>query len=702
MYFVHNIRNHIIKDSAQYYLSAFRARIKNETSLWFAKRYPACLKHPTFNDLIADNLTTALAEHIVKHPESFYKKFSTPSNRRASYPFIDTLLSLKAIEADPDKYKLTLLSDNSFIDNKSISRPGNNIRLSVVHDINNIRQSLKDVAQYSEGDVALAMLETYNPIDFNFHSDWLIHLRNRDHKKALHKETYREVFLKVLSPKGLHLAYKTQAINWEDYQSERLTQAQWRHLVQNIAKDAFVAMGYHTAEEAICNYAEMGKNLSRPFLSDDIFSEKVNCKFRNAIAQVLSKIDTNTHIAKLKKSVMINKKFLLTGFIEGINNQRQDKIKKTGFYKHHATYAAPLIKRIKRMTPAPFHQIMHQMCYWEWEQCNFTEGKISNSLVLQFAGHIKSLSLDFSETNRFLEQICDAVKHNIDSMNGDDTHLVDILSLTNEFAEKLRKTTQSLIVQKKALTFFLNHIHAMIKNNSLSENEIISLIEALSLCEAKKSPEDMAILFDDVVALNSTIKVSWMKRFGSTSINYAREIIRLKDSLSYPDEYFTYAVDSICKMHQQDSGGNFLRTNKIEELYDCLIKNNMISSLKQVIDSGLVLEGLFIDNEMDETNNVLVDLIEHVRQMPEEDRHYCAKIMTGLYSPASNIPDDIIKLLPHGLEQLAPTLTYSEAPYAKRFIDEYITRNNITPMDYLSECPEWQHPAVMKIISQSF
>lgn len=721
MKFISAIKQDVINKAADFYLSGFRSRIKNETASWFVRRYPHCVQTANFNEKLADTLTRHFAEHIVEHPESFAfrltyhggGRFQQSRQKKTNYPFIDTLLSLKAIQAKPDKYKLHLIDDKRFFDLEASDRYGDLVPMSVVHDIKYIRTELKQYEQYSEGDVALAMLNTFNPVTFTFTGCWVTELDKRSHNKEDQRNKFYAEFEKILSPKGLNLAYRKEIIDWEQRIPRRLTHAFWRHALQNMVYIIFSEMGYKTPKSAIEDYFFIEKDIHMATnYESDPFSTSVNERVE-LIRKRVEELVGNTQLGRTKKLIPVTVEAVLQAFLKGLQAQRSDTIKTTGYYAKHAAHTVPIMKRIRRTIPKHLHDAFRKLAYIEWEA---GPANGNTNALINAVSALKMLDIDIS-----------ALQHLIDKLNNyafykaaqtHDTskwHVITVLKGIELLATELNKPTSDgrAICSQQAIEHFISQLAYLFENEQKMDLQINSArLSNARLCIEMHTALAIYRTSGDITHWNtfterfidppaSTMSGSNFTKIRPQSTNIP---IVLNDLAYFVSEegddllpLFERVLDALIQYKSIFGDSRFTLFIPLTRIYHHYIKQDLDSYVAALVKKNILSLNMFSGTELEIG---LESTIKTLTEMPLRKQHYFAKVLAGLYDQNEGTPEALTALLEMPFDKMAVSLNENDAPYALPYIKAYLKSEGIGPIDYLSVCPAWQQPLTMSLLSE--
>lgn len=189
----------LIINNADLFLATFKSAIKYKTANILYKRNKAFLIKKKvaidlFNATITKQCINGMLKYLLAHPEHFFYGIK--------YPYIKSLYSLTVIKEDPNVNTLVWINDSYFISDPRLtnhntgelepySSLGSTVQINTLQNIEEIayrRIANKKIPQYSEDDVAYAMIDAFCVKTMTLSEDWyknlLLKAQKREDKKT--------------------------------------------------------------------------------------------------------------------------------------------------------------------------------------------------------------------------------------------------------------------------------------------------------------------------------------------------------------------------------------------------------------------------------------------------------------------------------------------------------------------------------------
>lgn len=716
-----------------YYLGTFGDFVKNKLSYILAARHPQLKKNHKLGEFTRTLFRKEFMPFLIKNPELFAK--------RMPFPFINTLASIKAFKANREKYSITWISDLIFIETSELPlhityQKNMQVTLNAIKNpiqgITEYQQSLlpEGYSWLSEKDVALAMLDDFNPKTLALEGNWVSLIKEKKSKQRLKKKAFIEQAAKLLSPTMLLkcMTYSIPKASEDESESRTITQSNWMDILRLSIKNIFNALDCSSREDALQCYIRIYKALAidSSYLSrsDYAFKSKL-IKAINIESKKIQELQ-RTHYSRIN----LPEDEFGRIFMQGVLNQVSKLSLDNPVYSFAKEHVLKGMKRIKRMRLS------------EEEKSRFKELLFHESFLIKFSKRkltcdifdLKSVCDDITKNSQLTLNILEdlilknsvlknlannssASKNNIFSLlNSSDEYwsisskdyerlpYISELSRTTKYVSKIIANAFKELnqLQRKASKWNYEAINSL---PDLGYFDKISLKDRLCVVDAIMSGN-----FSDIqhIVSNSTNTISKV----NTSLCFDRGLEALNRLLSItvgaevPEsnqhnqrQLLIVLLNAFCL---KGVINNFTQSFEYKFTYITLIA---------IATKRLRLDLVKLLNEHYDGSKERVIYEHHSYGVVSNPSKLLAKYLLniecistrrlfGLYAICIDDSRQVINIFDERLDdlvaQIEPTFGIALKPILRRFFKLY----NKTPFEYLTECPEWHQAHVMEILSE--
>jgi len=216
-----------LRNDKGFYLATFGKTVRDHAIKALFLRHPELQKNKNFKELALSQFKNAFLDTIIEYPEHFVRKIK--------HPYIKMLLSIKQYRLNPNNYNIVWIDDITFFDSNAIpSFFGQPLPTNTLHDLTHYDD--KNIMCYSEGDVALAMLDAYCGKTLTLEKGWTKELEARSEKKHVKKQAWLNDLTLAFQPRQLGKALRQKELIINDKKNKtKLTHKQWLLLIRDLS-----------------------------------------------------------------------------------------------------------------------------------------------------------------------------------------------------------------------------------------------------------------------------------------------------------------------------------------------------------------------------------------------------------------------------------------------------------------------------------
>lgn len=672
----------------EYYFSDFAKFVKDTVSVHFARRNSAYHGISGVNRAMQKTLLSAFFDYAVKYPQYF--------SRTEKSDWHEILLSIKFMKDSEDTIlspstNIVWLSDNTFIDAYGID-DDTYYSVSLQRKLNVIQNLHEASAFYcneekihlSFQDVAYAMAEVYDPVSNTLTQDWEINLENRIQKKAKIKKEMLQALSDTFSVRQLSKALKTEKPD-ESLKNKkpRMTFPKWKIYCRFAVRKLFSPYKSYTLEEAFRVLIAVNERLSQA--SDNSFGTVSSS--HTSYGWLHSQVCSHT------MRCVISREDILSAMQHGINQLIGEKNESESIaFREYKGEIAPIMAKFKRMGIIGEHLNFYETCLLREAVMNqkVRPHKRKEKGWLTYNLHIKLTEIGVSQ-----EKISRLFNTWFAYSSRDhDNCTAHFLRYREPLLRKifLRKMRQSSPVLDMAFRIFTERLTDVpIDFDTIGIELQLQVIigfyvrkyaqrgdywerAAKTICNGVNQNHHHYHYHGIIGKTISTL----LKHDPSLHGGLMRGSISLlniaKSRLKYPDEQIYYIDTS--------------------SMVDVILQHNISGGLGILYNHGIKLHSQFSDDRL--YSDLTMKLISTESNLAIRQDQAC--FLIAMADEKLKIDDALIESISGSdLKDTALSLTAAHEHAFPNILRTLLQRHSdITPMSYITICPEWQRPFIIE------
>lgn len=726
-----------IIDKQDYYLGKFGSFVKDRVCQILASRHPHLQRNAVFGDTVRSLFRTEFMTFLIENPELFAKKMP--------YPFIDTLGSIKKLKARPDYYKIAWIGDKAFVDITKIPDHASHKDVMTL-TINSIKNPIDDSSEKQrkllpEGyfwlapkDVALAMMDDFDPDTLTLRGEWLALLKKKKSKQHEKKQAFIKSIESLLSPTMILKCMSSEQPlppdgDKNNFDEEIITQPKWKEYLRYAIKTIFLELNCQTRDEVMDCYTRIHKVL---MFRNERLSRSERTFKNNLIRGITSATATFEYIqSRFSYRMNLTAEEFIGAFRRGIMLQVKDinlKNPAYAFMKHHVHQSMKRIKRMK-LTDSEKSRYENILCH--------------EALLIRYSNikpccdvfELKKLAEDITDSSNALKIVevtllkNSVVKNNLteresprkldfDFIDDDAKYhyqfsseefkynpYIKSIDRAKEFATKgLKQAVDSLKQHRNKQFPWFDIATNTLTNFGFFGN--LTLDHRVVVIEAVMTGNTDRLLKIANETKNEFIKSSsWMKRV--LRLSALNSFLCVAVAAPFPDEYLKnqqnvltalFDIFSSIDIQQYDvvpeyistlDTLSFLSTELRREDLLKIIKNNRLDfPLNRSYSQSRISYGI-LDDHRESLKSALLSIT-----CPDERRLFT------LYAISIHPSNYLISIIIEDAEDWIGKIDTRFERGLKAILRRYFYNNDIDPFTYLSLCPEWHQAYIMEIMSE--
>lgn len=672
----------------EFYFADFAKFVKETVSVHFARRNSAYHSISGVNTAMKETLLSAFFDYAVKYPQRF--------SRSEKSDWHHILLGIKFMKDSEDTIlapstDIVWLSDNTFIDAHGVN-DDTYYSVSLQRKLNTI-QNLHEASLFyyeekmhlSYQDVAYAMAEAYDPVSNTLAQDWETNLEKRLQKKAKIKEEMLQVLSDTFSVRQLSKALKTEKPKEASKNKKpRMTFPKWKTCCRFAVKELFSPLKSYTLEEAFRVLIAVKERLSKA--SDNNSFGKVassHTPYGWLYAQVCS------HTMRC----VISREEILNAMLHGINQLiSEEKESESIAFREYKGEIAPVMTKFKRMGIIGEHLNTYETCLLREAVMNqnVRPHKRKEKGWLTYNLHVKLTEIGVPQKN--ISMLFDTWFAY--SSNDHDNSSIDFLRyreplLRKVFLQKMRRRSPVLDVAYRHFTERLIDVPIDFVTIGIElQLQVIVGFYVRKYAQRGDYWERAAKTICDGVNRNAH-SYHYDGIIGKT----VSILLKHDPSLHWGLMRGAISLLNIAKSRLKKPEEQIRRIDT-SSMVDVILQHSIDGGLGILYNHGIKLYYAFSDDRL--YSELTMKLISSENNLAIRQDKVC--FLIAMISDKLKLDDALTELFPDSdLKDIALNLTTDHEHAFPNILKALFQRcSDITPMSYMTICPEWQRPYIVE------